>query len=111
MSQASLASRLGVTSAAVAQTERAEVAGGVTIAKLAGVAAALDCSLVYAFVPNSTLEDTVQRQARLLAKEQLGYVDTTMALEDQRTDEESKDSYLNEHVRTLVEHNTLWRVR
>jgi len=110
MSQAALAHRLGVTSAAVGQLERAEVVGGVTLAKLSEVAAALECTLVYALVPNTTLEDTVQRQAHRVAKEQLGYVGTTMALEDQAVSDRDRDAYLEDLAQTLVERNNqLWR--
>jgi predicted DNA-binding mobile mystery protein A len=110
MSQAALAHRLGVTAAAVGQLERAEVAGGVTLAKLSEVATALECTLVYALVPNTTLEDTIQRQAHRVAKEQLGYVGTTMALEDQAVSDQDRDAYLEEVAQTLVERNNqLWR--
>jgi predicted DNA-binding mobile mystery protein A len=110
MSQAALARRLGVTPAAVGQLERAEVAGGVTLAKLGEVAAALECTLVYALVPNTTLEDAVQRQAYRVAREQLGYVGTTMALEDQGVSDEGRDAYLEDLAQSLVDRNhQLWR--
>jgi predicted DNA-binding mobile mystery protein A len=86
------------------------MAGGVTLAKLSEVAAALECTLVYALVPNTTLEDTVQRQAHRVAREQLGYVGTTMALEDQGVGAEGRDAYLEDLAQTLVERNNqLWR--
>jgi len=109
MSQAALAHRLAVTPAAVGQLERAEVAGGVTLAKLSAVAGALECTLVYALVPNTTLEDTVQRQAHRVAREQLGYVGTTMALEDQAVSDEDRDAYLEDLAQTLVQRSELWR--
>jgi predicted DNA-binding mobile mystery protein A len=109
MSQAALAHRLGVTPAAAGQLERAEVAGGVTLAKLSEVAAALECVLVYTLVPNTTLEDTVQRQAHRVARERLGYVGTTMALEDQAVSGEDRDAYLEEVGQTLVQRGELWR--
>src|ERR1700734_2434221 len=83
MSQAVLAERLGVSRAAVNKLERAELHGGITTAKLAQVASALDCTLVYALVPNSTLEQTVRTQAQTLAARLLGYAARTMALEAQ----------------------------
>ena len=96
---------------AVAKLERAELGGGITIAKLFEVAGALDCTLVYALVPNTSLEDTVQRQARRVAAERLGYVATTMALEDQDISAERRDEHLESYARDLVAHNDLWRVR
>lgn len=109
MSQAALAGRLGVSGAAVAKLERAETAGGITLTKLAEVAAALDCTVVYALVPNSSLEETVQRQARLVASEQLGYVDSTMALEDQDVPADRRADYLEIYVRDLIARNDTWR--
>jgi predicted DNA-binding mobile mystery protein A len=109
MSQQALGSRLGISQAAVAKLERAELTGGITIDKLTEVADALDCTLVYSLVPNTSLEDTVQRQARQVAAKRIGYVTTTMALEDQGISEERRDEHLETYARDLVAHNDLWR--
>jgi len=109
MSQASLASRLAISGAAVAKLEGAELDGGITLAKLTEVAAALDCTLVYAIVPNSSLEDTVQRQARSVAAARLGYVANTMALEDQRVAADRQADYLEVYSRDLIARNEIWR--
>ena len=109
MSQQALGSRLGITRAAIAKLERAELSGGITVAKLTQVAGALDCTLVYALVPNTSLEDTVQRRARQIAAKRLGYVTTTMALEDQAIGAERTDEHLEDYARDLVAHNDLWR--
>src|ERR1035441_11050798 len=69
MSQAVLAERLGVSAAAVNKLEHAEVHGGITTAKLAEVAAALDCTLVYALVPRSKLEQAGLTQAPAMEEE------------------------------------------
>ena len=108
MTQGALARRLGVSKAAVAQLERAEVNGGVTISKLSEVARALDCTLVYVLVPTTSLEDTVQRQARRVAGEQLGYAATTMALEDQAITEAGREDALADQARRIMERNELW---
>ena len=108
MTQGALAKRLGVSKAAVTQLERAEINGGVTISKLSEVASALDCTLVYALVPNTSLEETVQRQARRVAKEQMGYVATTMALEDQAIEEAGNSEAFADQARRVLERNELW---
>jgi hypothetical protein len=47
-----------------------------------------------------------------VAREQLGYVGTTMALEDQGISDEGRDGYLEDLAQTLVERNYhLWRAR
>ena len=108
MSQAVLAERLGVSPAAVSQLERAERTDGVTIARLREVAAALDCEFVYAFVPRTTLTDTVSRQARRVAAEQLSYVSATMALEGQAVSEERQSSVLDAQTKELIAKGLIW---
>lgn len=111
MSQAALAGRLGVSSAAVNKLEKAELHGGITIGKLAEVAGALDCTLVYALVPNSTLEQTVRTQARSAAAQDLGYAAQTMALEDQSIDDERVAEAVERHAQQLLVSGSLWRGR
>jgi predicted DNA-binding mobile mystery protein A len=111
MSQAVLARRLGVSSDAVSKLERAELRGGITTDKLAEVARALDCTLVYALVPNSTLEQTVKTQARAQAMELLGYASRTMALEGQGIDEDRQREAVERYAQQLVVSGTLWRRR
>jgi predicted DNA-binding mobile mystery protein A len=109
MSQAVLASRLGVSSAAVNKLEHAELDGGITIAKLSQVAAALDCSLVYALVPNTSLEGTVGAQARKRAEGWLGYANRTMALEAQEVAEDRLPEALDRYAQELIDSGRLWR--
>ncbi len=109
MSQAVLAERLGVSSAAVHKLERAELHGGITIGKLAEVAAALDCTLVYALVPSSTLERTVNSQAHATAAQLLGYAARTMALEAQDVDEDRQNEAVERYAQQLVASGKLWR--
>jgi predicted DNA-binding mobile mystery protein A len=109
MSQAVLAERLGVSGAAVNKLERAELHGGITTGKLAEVAAALDCTLVYALVPNSTLERTVMIQARAAASQVLGYAIRTMALEAQVIDGTRQSEAIERYAQELVASDKLWR--
>ena len=109
MSQAVLAGRLGVSAAAVNKLEQAERHGGITIRKLAEVAAALDCTLVYALVPHSTLEQTVTTQARRVAAEMLGYVARTMALESQGIGEEREREAIDRYAQQLSARGNVWR--
>jgi predicted DNA-binding mobile mystery protein A len=111
MSQAVLAERLGVSPAAVNKLEHAELHGGITTGKLAEVANALDCTLVYALVPNSTLERTVRTQARTVAARLLGYTARTMALEAQDIDEDRQSEAVERHADQLVASGELWRPR
>ncbi len=109
MSQAVLAGRLGVSAAAVNKLERAERHGGITVRKLAEVAAALDCTLVYALVPRSTLEQTVMTQAHDVAAEMLGYVARTMVLESQGIGDEREREAIDRYARQLTASGNVWR--
>jgi predicted DNA-binding mobile mystery protein A len=109
MSQAVLAGRLGVSAAAVNKLEQAERHGGITIRKLAEVAAALDCTFVYALVPRSTLEQTVTTQARQVAAEMLGYVARTMALEAQGIGDEREREAIDRYAQQLTDSGKVWR--
>ena len=109
MSQAVLAERLGVSAAAVNKLEHAEVHGGITTAKLAEVAAALDCTLVYALVPRSTLEQAVLTQARAMAEEVLGYAALTMALEAQEIEGDRQREAVDRYTQELVAKGSIWR--
>ena len=110
MSQAALARRLGVSSVAVTKLEHAETTGGVTLAKLRAVAAALDCTLVYAIVPITSLEETVRRQARIIAADRIAYAASTMALEDQAVPAEEHRADLDRLVEDLVSRGELWNL-
>jgi len=109
MSQAVLASRLGISRAAVEKLEQAEVHGGITVAKLAQVAGAMDCTLLYALVPNETLEQTVRRQARVRAERLLGYAARTMALEAQDVPNERQGEAVERYADELIATGGIWR--
>ena len=47
------------------------------------IAEGLDCEFVYGFVPKTSLQDTIDRQARKKASNVLSKVNANMALEDQ----------------------------
>jgi predicted DNA-binding mobile mystery protein A len=83
MTAAQLAARLGVSQPRVIAMEKGEVRGRLTLQTLEKAAAALDCTLVYALVPNRSLDAIVRDQAAKLAKERLTAVDHSMRLEDQ----------------------------
>jgi predicted DNA-binding mobile mystery protein A len=111
MSQATLAKRLGVTPSAVHQLEQAELNAGITLSRLGEVARALDSQLVYFLIPNTTLQDTVFQQARRVASERLGYVEATMALEDQEIGNDRQREAIDSLANELVAHGRIWDTR
>src|ERR1017187_1256120 len=84
MSTAQLAKRLGVKQPSVVALEQSEAKGTMELATLRRVADALDCTLVYALVPNKPLEATVRDRARTFARRRLQPVEHSMLLEDQK---------------------------
>ncbi|MCY4046656.1 MAG: mobile mystery protein A [Candidatus Dadabacteria bacterium] len=93
MSGAQLARRLGVTRAAVSQTERNEAEGGVTIRHMQTVAGALNCRFVYAIVPEEGgIKDVILAQAGRRAAGIVRNAGGQMALEEQSlSDEKNKE--------------------
>jgi predicted DNA-binding mobile mystery protein A len=83
MTAAQMAARLGVSQPRILALEKDEVRGGVTLDMLSRAAQALDCTLVYALVPNQPLEEMVQKRAEKAAAERIVSVDHTMRLEHQ----------------------------
>jgi len=111
MSQADLSARLGTSPPAVADLERAERDGGVTLKRLERAAQELDCTLVYALVPNSTLEGAVHQQARRRAAESMGHVGRTMDLEAQGLDPAIAEELLEREARKVIQGRGLWSKR
>lgn len=78
-----LALRLGVSQPRVVALEQGEVNETVTLASLRRAAEALDCTLVYAILPNRPLVDTLRERAEKVADAQMARMDHTMGLENQ----------------------------
>lgn len=83
MTSRQLAARMGLSQSTITGLEQGEEAETVTLKTLRQAAEALDCQLVYALVPKTTLDETVRRRARALAEEHLARIHHTMRLEDQ----------------------------
>ncbi len=83
MSSAQLALRLGIKQPSVIALEQSEAKGSIELATLRRVAAALDCTLVYALVPNQPLETMVRERAREVLRRRRAPIEHSMLLEDQ----------------------------
>lgn len=83
MSTRQAAHRMGVSQPTYARFEKGEAENSITLASLRSAAEALDCTLVYAVVPNKSLDSTLRDRARVVAQKQLDRVHHTMRLEDQ----------------------------
>jgi predicted DNA-binding mobile mystery protein A len=83
LTAAQLARRLNVRPSSVADLEKNEAAGKVTLATLRRAAEAMDCTLVYALVPKKSLQTMVEEAAKTAAKRELAASLHTMELEAQ----------------------------
>lgn len=108
MSQEALAARLGVAAPTVTKLEKSELNETISVGKLAEVARALDCTLVYALVPIESLEHAVQREAGRVSAKLLGYVATTMRLEDQVVSSDQQADQIQRQAQQIIESNRLW---
>jgi predicted DNA-binding mobile mystery protein A len=77
------------------------------------VAEALDCVIVYALVPRSSLEETVRTQARAVATERLQRVSHTMLLEAQGLSTKDQRISLDDAIEELVRETPkdLWDIK
>ena len=91
MSARQVGIRAGMTQAAVAQIESSEVTGGASISTMRKMAKALDCTFVYALVPNTSLEAFLMKQIKDYARQKVLSTAHSMSLESQSvTDEETQ---------------------
>lgn len=107
MSAEQLGRRLGVSKAAVTQLEQSERNSKIRLDSMRKAADALECDLVVAFVPRTTLDQTVTNRAEQIMTQLEQRVDATMALEDQSADlPESRYTALRDE---LINSGRLWK--
>lgn len=78
-----LAKRMGVAPSRIPTIEKAEATGATTLKTLREAAEAMNCTLVYAFVPTKPLDEILHDQAARKAGKELSRLDHTMRLENQ----------------------------
>jgi predicted DNA-binding mobile mystery protein A len=98
MSVVQLAGRLGLAQSSVSTSIKLEKEGRVTIEKLREVANAMDCDLVYGFVPRKKINEIVHDQAVKKTIQLMDEAETHMSLEDQKVLLDK-----NERMKDLVE--------
>lgn len=81
MTKTQLAKRMGIARPSLNRLEANEVSGSITIASLQNAADALGCELRYALVPKAGLTEMVNKQALRRARQKLGRVNQSQALE------------------------------
>ena len=108
MTGAQLGRRLGVTAQGVVSLERSEANGKVQLDTLRRAGEAMDCVLVYALVPKTSLTEMVDRRAGELAARALQRVSHSMALEDQQVDLDL-EKRVQTYIETALRDRNLWQ--
>lgn len=108
MSGRQLAARLGVRPQSIDAMEKSEARGKISLETLRRAADALDCTLVYALVPKTSLEDSVRRRARRIAQHDLRRAAHSMALEDQATSDSGTEARIEDYIRNVLKDRDLW---
>ncbi|MCC6737026.1 MAG: mobile mystery protein A [Bauldia sp.] len=108
MTGVQFARRLGVSPQSAGALEKSEANGSIRLDTLRRAAEALDCTLVYALVPNASLEETLRNRARALAIRDIDRVAHTMKLEAQETGDRDREKRVEDHARELLGDRRLW---
>lgn len=105
------AARLKITPQSVADIEKSEASGSIQLKTLSRAAEALDCTLVYALVPRTSLADSVRTRARRIAMRDLQRVAHTMKLENQGVGDADLEARIAAYVRDVIKDRDLWTTR
>jgi predicted DNA-binding mobile mystery protein A len=107
MTSAQLAKRLQVKQPTVIAFEQSELKGTIQLNTLRRVAEAMNCTLVYALVPNDSLETTIREQARKVAEGRMQSVEHSMLLENQGLPRKEFEARVNALAQGMKP-RTLW---
>lgn len=91
MSAKQLGNRANMSQAGIAQIEKSEAEGKATLSTMHKMAGALDCTFVYALVPKTTLQNSIERQAINIAVKRVRSTSHSMSLESQTVTDEQTD--------------------
>ena len=80
-----------------------EISGTINLQTLRKLANALECDLVYAFVPREPLEEIRRKRARTVASRLIKRVSHSMNLEEQGVSKKIEQDELNRRVENLLQ--------
>lgn len=107
MTGAQLGRRFGNSPQGIVGLERSEAAGTIQLNTLRRAAEAMECVLVYAIIPKTSLADMVNSRAREIARRALQRVSHSMALEDQQVDRDM-ELRIQTYIETALRDRDLW---
>lgn len=97
-----MARRAGLPRTSITSAEEGEAKGTVQLDTLRGLAEALDCDLVYALVPRTSLADMLMAQAERRAAGLVRGVSDSMELESQGVDSSATERQIRELAEELL---------
>lgn len=110
MTAADLGRRMGIAQASVSGMEASEINGSIQLDTLQRAAAAMNCTVVYALVPNPpSLQSIVEEQAKRAALKHLAPIEHTMLLENQAIGDAARKEVLERHIQMEMESRDLWK--
>ncbi|MEO8684861.1 MAG: mobile mystery protein A [Devosia sp.] len=108
LSSAQLGKTLGVRAQSIDDMEKSEANGTIRIETLRRVAKELNCTLVYALVPNTSLDEIVNLRAHVIAARAMANVEHTMTLEDQSVSPDNRAEIIEDYIRDYISERQLW---
>lgn len=102
LSTGQLSRRMRIERSVLSRLEKAEVRGAITFKSLQKAAEAMDCELVYALVPRTSLESMVRNAAANIVDKEIKSTKRTMALEAQTPDEWVTKSQREDRINKLL---------
>ncbi len=109
MSTTELGQRMRISQQSVVDLEQGEQRSTVQLDTLARAAAAMDCELVYAIVPRTSLEEIVRARSHEKARQLLATVEHHSRLEDQAVSNADLAAQIDEIAADLIDRRGLWR--
>lgn len=104
MSLRQLGNKMNITAQSVKEIEEREINGTVSINVLKQVGQALNMKLVYGFIPeNKTLNNMIEEQAQILAREIVNRTSISMKLEDQENQPERIEQAIKDKTKIIAD--------
>lgn len=97
----------GVATPTIAQAERREIEGKLTLETLRRTAEAMNCDFKYMFVPKSDMNEFIENKAYEKAKRIVASADLHMSLEDQKVKSKIEERILKLQKK-LISEGKVW---
>jgi predicted DNA-binding mobile mystery protein A len=102
LSARQLGEKTGIDQSRISRLENAEKDGSLKLSSLQKIAKGLNMRFVYAFVPETTLEQMIRSQANKIAMKRLKKLNNTMRLEKQELSSEERKKALEDMVEQIM---------